>query len=140
VIERLFPQLPLYVGLLFVGGCAVVGRPFEKVSAPPGNAVIYVYRPYSYAGSLLRPPVSCGEDAAGIGPGAYHSFIVPLGKAVCSVSGGETSDEVEIQAEPRVYYIREEIGWGILTGHPHLNPIDKDEAQTEIQQCCVLEP
>ncbi len=52
----------------------------------------------------------------------------------------ETADQVEIDAQPRVYYIREEVGWGVLTGHPRLNPIDTDEAQSEIQSCCVLEP
>jgi hypothetical protein len=51
----------------------------------------------------------------------------------------ESADEVEIHTEPRVYYIREEFGIGLLLGHPHLNPIDADQAQTEIQKCCVLE-
>jgi hypothetical protein len=120
-------------------GCAVQGRAFEKASAPPHHAVVYVYRPYSYAGSLLRPSVTCGEETARIGPGGYHAFIVPAGQVVCSVET-ETADQVEIHADPRVYYIREEIGWGVLTGHPHLNPIDTDEAQTEIQKCCVQEP
>jgi len=27
-----------------------------------------------------------------------------------------------------------------MTGHPHLNPIDSDTAQPEIQTCCVSEP
>ena len=106
----------------------------------PTLAVIYVYRPYSYAGSLLRPSVTCGEDTARIGPGGYRAFVVPAGQVVCSVQT-ETADEAEIHAQPGVvYYIREEIGWGVLTGHPHLNPMDADEAQTEIQSCCVLEP
>lgn len=142
------PRLAILLGLgsALMVGCAVQGRPFEKAYAPPGNAVIYVYRPYSYAGSLLFPPVTCdGENAdeqtARIGPGGYHTFIAPAGqKVVCSVPSTETNDEVEIHAEPRVYYIREEIGWGVLTGHPHLNPIDTDQAQTEIQRCCVQEP
>ncbi|HTW88336.1 MAG TPA: hypothetical protein VMD75_10060 [Candidatus Binataceae bacterium] len=122
-----------------VAGCAVQGTPFERASAPPQHAIIYVYRPYSYAGSLLRPPVTCGDDTARIGPGGYHAFIVPVGKVICDVPG-EAGDQVELQAEPSVYYIREEIGWGVLSGHPHLNPIDTDQAQTEIQHCCVLEP
>jgi len=131
----------LWAASILVAGCAVQGRPFEKAYDPPGHAVIYVYRPYNYAGSLLRPPVTCDEETARVGPGGYHAFIVPAGhKLLCSVPGAETTDEVEILAEPRVYYIREEIGWGVLTGHPHLNPIDTDHAQTEIQSCCVKEP
>lgn len=120
-------------------GCAVQGRPFERAYAPASDAVIYVYRPYSYAGSLLHPAVTCGEETAQIGPGGYHPFVVPAGKVVCRVQT-ETADEMEIHAEPRVYYVREEIGWGVLSGHPHLNPVDSDTAHTEIQRCCVLAP
>lgn len=122
-----------------VAGCAVQGAPFEKAAAPPGYATVYVYRPYHYEGSLLRPPVTCGDETARIGPGGYHAFVVPAGKIDCRVAGGETDDETEIDAEPRVYYVREEIGWGVLTGHPHVNPIDSDTAHDEIRSCCVLE-
>src|ERR1700678_2632695 len=91
-------------------GCAVQGQPFEKISSPPGSAVIYVYRPYHYGSSLLRPSVTCGEDSARIGPGGYHAFVVPAGSGpiLCSVEGAETADQVEIDAHTRVYYIREE--------------------------------
>lgn len=125
--------------VLAAAGCAVQGAPFKRADAPMGDATVYVYRPYHYEGSLLRPPITCGEDTARIGPGGYHAFIVPAGTIVCGVAGGETSDETEIDAAPGVYYIREEIGWGVLTGHPHLNPIDSDTAHDEIKSCCVLE-
>jgi hypothetical protein len=52
----------------------------------------------------------------------------------------DNEDEVEIRTDARVYYIREELGWGVLTGQPHLNPIDNDKAQTEIQSCVQEEP
>jgi len=117
-------------------GCAVQGTPFEKVSSPPGNAVIYVYRPYSYGSSALRPAVTCGEETARIGPGGYHAFIVPAGqKVVCIIQTEAGTDEVDLQTERRSYYIREELGWGALTSMPHLNPVDNDKAQSEIQQC-----
>jgi hypothetical protein len=122
------------IGVLAIG-CAVHGQPFEKVSPPPAHAVIYVYRPYAYGSSALRPNVTCGEDSVRIGPGGYHAFMVPLGqKVVCSMHT-DNADEVEIKTDARVYYIREELGWGLLTGQPHLNPVDNDKAQTEIQSC-----
>ncbi len=140
----------LLVGFgMFAIGCAVQGRPFEKVPPPPAHAVIYVYRPYTYASSALRPAVICGEDSARIGPGGYHAFIVPVGqKVICSTHTDVAADEVEIRTEAHVYYLREEIGWGLLTGNiaiqsngqPHLNPIDNDVAQTEIQSCVQEEP
>ncbi len=130
----------LIFGAALFYGCAVQGSPFDKVTAPPAESVIYVYRPYHYAASLLRPPVTCGEDTARIGPGGYHAFIIPAGeKTECSVQWTETSDQVEIDGGKHVYYIREEIGWGVRTGHPHLNPVDADQAKSEIQQCCVQE-
>ena len=120
-------------------GCAVTGTPFEKISSPPGNAVIYVYRPYSYGSSELRPAVTCGEDTARIGPGGYHAFVVPAGQKVDCTMTTDKTDDVEFDTERRSYYVREELGWGWLTGVPHLNPVDTDKAQSEIQQC-KLEP
>jgi len=119
-------------------GCAVQGTPFEKASVQNGEQVVYVYRPYSYFGSLEKPSVTCGDETARIGPGGYHAFVLPEGKVLCSVET-ETADEVEVPADAHFHYIREEIPPGVLTGHPHLNPIDHDAAQTEIQSCCVAE-
>jgi hypothetical protein len=51
----------------------------------------------------------------------------------------DKTDEVEYDTERRSYYVREELGWGWLTGVPHLNPVDTDKAQSEIQSC-VQEP
>ena len=127
------------VGTVGSGCAAVQGQPFEKMSSPPGTAVIYVYRPYSYGSVALRPAVTCGEDTARIGPGGYHAFIVPAGEKVSCTMETDTADEVEFHTERRSYYVREELGWGWLTAVPHLNPVDTDKAQSEIQSC-VLEP
>lgn len=127
----------LILGIALLAGCAVQGAPFQRVAVAPGNATVYVYRPYHYGGSLLRPAVTCGDDASRIGPGGYHAFVVPAGQPIICHVAQETADEVEFASEPRAYYVREEIGWGVLSGHPHLNPIDHDEAQAEIAQCCV---
>ena len=138
-MRGIVPAIVLFAASAFTYSCAVQGRPFERAAAPVNEAVIYVYRPYEYAGSVLRPEVTCGDQKARIGPGGYHAFIVPAGHPViCSVQE-ETADKVEIDAEPRAYYIKEEFGWGVLRGHPHLNPMDHDTARTEIQKCCVLE-
>jgi hypothetical protein len=121
-------------------GCAVTGQPFERQTAPSNEAEIYLYRPYSYAGSLLRPPVVCGDSVARLGPGGYQVFKVQPGTVTCHTET-EAADEVEFDTRPGgVYYLKEDIGWGVAIGHPHLYPMDSDKAQTEIQKCCVLEP
>ncbi len=138
-MKRWLAAILLGAAPMLAVGCAVQGRPFEPAYSPPDNAVIYVYRPYHFGSSLLRPPVTCGAETAEIGPGGYHAFVVPAGQVICRVEV-ETADELEIHAQPRAYYVKEEFGWGVLRGHPHLNPMDADMAQTEIQQCCVREP
>jgi hypothetical protein len=126
----------LLAALGLIGGCAVQGQPFQRAGAPPGNAIVYVYRPYHYGSSLLRPPVVCGGEMARIGPGGYHAFVVPAGqKTECTVQWSESTDQVDIDGDSRVYYVREEIGWGVLSGHPHLDPVDSDDANLEIQHC-----
>jgi hypothetical protein len=125
---------------IFAAGCAVQGAPFEKSALKANEQVIYVYRPYSYFSSALQPAVTCGEETARIGPGGYHAFVLPPDKVTCSVETSETGDDVEFQADSRVHYLREEIANGVWTGHPHLNPIDNDLAQSEIQSCCVQQP
>jgi hypothetical protein len=124
---------------LLTSGCAVQGKPFERAPTPSNTAVIYVYRPYSFFGSLIHPTVQCGDQTASIGPGGYHAFVVPAGRVTCR-TGTETADELEFDAEPRVYYVRERIGWGLAVGRPQLNPVDTDEAQSEIQTCCMQQP
>jgi hypothetical protein len=125
--------------VLLCDACAAQGKKFEPANAPSNDAIIYVYRPYSFFGSLIHPVVRCGNQSAEIGPGGYHAFVVPPGHVTCS-SGTETVDQLDIDAEPRVYYVRQRIGWGLMIGRPQLNPIDTDEAQAEIQSCCVREP
>jgi hypothetical protein len=77
---------------------------------------------------MLRPAVTWGEDSARIGPGGYHAFVVPAGPGpiLGSGEGAETADQVEIDAQTRVHYIREECGWGGSGRHPHFNPVDRD--------------
>lgn len=130
----------LVVLAAIAAGCAVTGQPFQRQPAPSGEAEIYIYRPYNYAGSLLRPPVVCGDSVARLGPGGYQVFKVQPGTVTCHTET-ETADEVEFETRPGgVYYLKEDIGWGLSIGHPHLYPMDTDKAVAEIQTCCVLEP
>jgi len=122
-------------------GCAARGRPFEEVKpVPPGHSVIYVYRPYSFFGSAIAPTVRCGSQSAAIRPGAYHAFVVPAGERISCYVETETADAVDFDGGPQIQYLRERIGLGLIVGRPQLNPIDADQAQSEIQTCCVEQP
>jgi hypothetical protein len=127
-------------GAAVIAGCATVGEPFRPTSVEQPQAVIYVYRPYHFGGSLLHPTITCGDQTARVGPGGYHAFVVAPGAIQCSAET-DKQDVVELDIAPgSVNYIKEEIGWGIMVGHPHLYPMDSDDAQSEIQSCCKLEP
>ncbi len=64
---------------------------------------------------------------------------VDSGEIDCGVQGAESSDEVALDPRTHAYYIREEFVWGLMSGHPHLNPVDADKANSEIQTCCIDE-
>lgn len=118
-----------------LAGCAVQGADFDRANLPPKTAVIYVYRPYNYVGSLVLAPVQCGNELTHIGPGGYHAFVVEPGSVVCTAHS-ERTDATEIKARAgQEYYVKEEIGWGVFIGHPHLEPVDDDTAHNEIASC-----
>lgn len=146
---------------LVAAGCAVTGASFEPVSPQPNQAVIYVYRPYSYNGSLVSPAVACGSSMAHVGPGGYHPFKVrsgplkcavgnnsvelscltasgsPLGVTECAASAGS---EVQLEVEPgSTSYVKEERASWLAPG-PRLYQMDAEAAEPEIQSCCKLSP
>src|SRR5260370_40518012 len=95
-----------------MGGGAGQDNPFEKVAAPPEQAEIYLSRPYNFAGSLLRPPITCDDSVARVGPGGYYVFVTHPGKIICHVET-ETADEVEIDARAGGdYHLKEAIECG----------------------------
>jgi hypothetical protein len=133
--ERCSARTALLGLFLLTAGCAAEGKPYERANAPSNTATIYVYRPYSFFGSLMHPSVRCGNESAAIEPGGYHAFIVPAGRRVTCGTSTETAEVLDLDAEPRIYYVRERVGWGLLVGRPELNPVDDDQAQSEIQSC-----
>jgi hypothetical protein len=130
--------IPIVAGLALVAiGCAAAGPRFAVEKAPANEAVIYVYRPYHFFGFAIRPSVRCDDQSSAIAAGAYHAFVVHPGHVICGIETASGKDEIDIDAEPRNYYVREEIALGWIVGWPKLSPIDQDQAQSEIQGCCV---
>jgi hypothetical protein len=130
----------LVAALVFVG-CAAQGTSFQPAQSAGGNATVYVYRPYSVLGSGLRPTVFCNDSSVQIGPGGYHAFEASPGPVRCHVET-VNSAEIEINAAAGgVYYVKEQLGWGMVVGIPHLYPMDTpadlDKARAEIQACSL---
>ncbi len=85
---------------LFVG-CAVEGRSYEMAAVAPAKSAVYIYRPYSVVGSVVEPPVSCGDQSTSLGPGGYHRLVVDPGHLVHLelTSTDEAEDEIRGCAE-----------------------------------------
>ena len=119
---------------LFVG-CAVEGRPYEMTAVAPAKSAVYIYRPYGVVGSVVEPPVSCGDQSTSLGPGGYHRLVVDPGHLRCSVHT-EVTTAVEFEGKAgESYYIRESIGPGVIVPHVHLDLKSADEAEDEIRKC-----
>jgi hypothetical protein len=97
--------------------------------------VIYVYRPKSFIGGGVQPKVSCGQESVSLAPGGYHPYVVDPGTVTCRAST-ESTAEVDVKSvagEPS--YVKEEIGAGVLVGHPHLYLVDTNSGETEAGKC-----
>ena len=73
----------------------------------------------------------CGSVLAAI----MRSSSPPARKLSAACRPTRARTKSIFQTERRSYYVREELGWGPKTSMPHLNPVDNDKAQTEIQSC-----
>jgi hypothetical protein len=141
-VRRFIISVEIILASILQSGCAAQGPAWQPAQTPAGgNATIYVYRPYSVAGWAVQPTVSCHDSEATIAPGGYHVFEVRPGPVRCHAETLNSSG-VEINAAPGgVYYIKEQIGWGIIVGSPHLyqmeTPADVDKARAEIQSCSL---
>jgi hypothetical protein len=121
--------------IVFASGCAVSGAPYQSVAIPAGKSVVNVYRPYSLVGGGVKPTLTCGAEGVALGPGGYHSFIVDPGTITCHAKT-EVSADLDIQAEAgQMTYVKEEIGAGVLVGHPHLYLMDTNSGEREIASC-----
>src|SRR5687768_12891487 len=90
---------PLLVLLLLVGSCATLGPPYQPLSVPPGQAVIYFYRPDAIEGAALAFNVRQGDRVlAELQVGSYFPLVVRPGLHAFWART-ETRAEVRVPAE-----------------------------------------
>ena len=124
--------------VLILAGCATseTGNPYKKAIAPPGKAVVYLYRPNAVAGSGLTPTVLCAGSATELRPGMYHPFEIDPGHIQCTSSYYENSASVDLDVLPgHDYFVKEFTGMGFFIGHVHLATVDPDYGQSETEKC-----
>ncbi len=119
-----------------LGGCAT-GEKFSKIEdVPPGQGVVYVYRPPAYAGCGVLPVIEInGEQLGRLKSGGYMYSLVPAGRTeVYTVTETPASLIVEV-SDGGHHYVREHINMGFWIGRPALQEFKESRAMREISRC-----
>ncbi|MBS0613697.1 MAG: DUF2846 domain-containing protein, partial [Proteobacteria bacterium] len=107
-----------------------------------GKGMVVFYRPSGFAGAAIGFIVREGTTELGkLRSGKYFVLQVAPGKHTYVVHS-EAKDELTIDVDAgETYYIEGEVGMGILVGHPHIKPSDKngfDAAKSKMKQVSPL--
>ncbi len=123
----------LLIATLALAGCEVEGPAFKRMVRPGTKAIIYVYRPYHYMGSIDEPEITCGSDTIGIGAGGYHAFVEDPGTIKCSAATAPANPVTfEARAETD-YFVREVVSEGLASNPVTLTKVDRATGLDEIE-------
>jgi uncharacterized protein DUF2846 len=123
-----------FLVLAALTGCAASGPPFQAVSPPPEQAVIYVFRPSaSYVGSGIGLDILCdGQKVGTLLETGYVYTVVPAGRHTITCQT-ESLAQVPFQAEPgKSYYIQADVEIGIIEGRPKLTMVPEETGKLAI--------
>ena len=123
----------LITAILALAGCEVEGPDFKPMALPSTKAIIYVYRPYRYIGSVEEPDITCGSDTIAIGAGGYHAFVEEPGTIKCYAATAP-GNPISFEARPEAdYFIRETISVGLASSQVTLAKVDRGTGLVEIE-------
>ncbi|MGH7782156.1 MAG: hypothetical protein ACREQR_20275 [Candidatus Binataceae bacterium] len=121
------------IALLAVAGCEVEGPAFKRMVLPSTKAIVYVYRPYHYMGSIDEPEITCGSGTIAIGAGGYHAFVEEPGTIKC-FSATVPNNPVSFEARPETdYFIRLAVTEGVASNPVTLTKVDRATGLDEIE-------
>ncbi len=99
-----------------------------EVAAPAaGKGQVVFFRPGSLMGAALGCTVHEGEaQVARLGSGKYYVIAAEPGKHEYSTKG-EATDRLNLEVEPgETYFVKCNIGMGVMSGRANLSPSDRD--------------
>jgi len=131
----------LAASLVFVAAC-VSGPPFKKVETiPEGSALVYVYRPDHFAGSIVSFDVSAGKNLVSwIGNGSYYPYIASPGEIeFWAKTESKASVTLDVKAG-ETYYVRASVSIGAFVGRPFLEIVTTQVGEDEIRECKLVIP
>ena len=124
---------------IILSGCGAKGAKVAGFQEPSnGNAMVYVYRPSNFVGSVVSYDVHANDGSGDkligkISNGAYANTEVPADKEVEIWGKTEAKSSVTIDTESnRTYCIKAGVGIGFFVGRPHLKQVDMQTCEKEI--------
>ena len=131
----------LLSSFLFTTGCiTTLGPVYSKVDKIPENAgLVYFYRPSAFFSGGLSYDVKTGETVITTlkNGGYYPYFSAPGEKEFWAKTESKSSVTLDVKAG-QTYYIKGEVGVGILVARPHLMVVAPEIAEKEIVNCNLI--
>jgi hypothetical protein len=133
-------NLIIITSIVFFISCAASGPLFKKVDTiPDSKGLIYVYRPYQFAGSGISYKVYANGIAIGkLQTGGYLPFISDTGEIEIMAKTEAKATLNLLVNSGDVLYVKGGIGMGFFVGHPKLSEVPKEQGESEIPQCKLL--
>ncbi|HVA81907.1 MAG TPA: hypothetical protein VNF29_13350 [Candidatus Binataceae bacterium] len=123
----------LTMAMVTLAGCEVEGPVFKPMALPSTKAIIYVYRPYHYIGSIEEPEITCGSDTIAIGAGGYHAFVEEPGTMKCYAATAP-GNPISFAARPETdYFVRELVSVTLTASQVTLTKVDRTIGLDEIE-------
>jgi hypothetical protein len=126
--------------LLMTGCITTLGPTYSKVEKIPDNVgLIYFYRPSAFFSGGLSYDVKTGETViTTLKNGGYYPYFSPPGeKEFWAKTESKSSVTLDVKAG-QTYYIKGEVGVGILVARPHLMVVAPEIAEKEIAACHLI--
>ena len=126
--------------LLLTGCITSLGPAYSKVDKIPDNTgLVYLYRPSAFFAGGLSYNVKTGETVITTlkNGGYYPYFSDPGEKEFWAKTEAKSSVTLDVKAG-QTYYIKGEVGVGILIARPHLMVVDPEIAEKEIAKCYLI--
>jgi hypothetical protein len=130
----------LLSSFLLITGCASLGPVYSKVDKIPDNGgLVYLYRPSAFFGGGMSYHVKTGDRIiTTLYNGGYYPYFSAAGEKEFWAET-ESKSSVTLDVKPgETYYIKGELGVGLLVHRPHLMPVDPGIAEKEIVDCKLI--
>lgn len=137
----------VFAGALLLGGkvlaqeAPVTTKSGVLAAAPADKAQVVFFRPGSLIGAALGCTVHEGEaQVARLGSGKYWVINAAPGKHQYHTEG-ETTDRLNLELEAgETYFVRCNIGAGVMSGRANLSPSDRESFAKKAKGLKLWEP